>query len=179
MFSRLDPVFQAMRRQAESADTKLGIRRDEKNDENQRKNKKEKDDEPAALWEDVTVVSVPALQAFLSGLVPSGSGSDSVHAEISISATAQQASPSAPVSDAARAAQAYRSTPGGAQPPVPSPATPAVSAGGVKLSAEEEKTIFRLIADLALLSSRGVTNLEIRKSDSFLQSLVDAVKAAL
>lgn len=178
MFSRLDPVFQAMRRQAESADTKLGIRRDEKNDENQRKNKKEKDDDPAVLWEDATVVSVPALQAFLSGLVPT-STADAGHAEISISAAAQQESLPAPVSDAARAAQAYRSTPGGAHPPAPSPAAPPASAGGVKLSAEEEKTIFRLIADLALLSSRGVTSLEIKKSDSFLQSLVDAVKAAL
>ncbi len=178
MFSRLDPVFQAMRRQAENTDTKLGIRRDEKNDENQRKNKKEKDEESAALWEDVAVVSVPALQAFLSGLVPA-SIADAGHAEISISASAHQASPTAPVSDAARAAQASRSTPGRAQPPASSPAPSPGSPGGVKLSAEEEITIFRLISDLTLLSSRGVTSLEIRKSDSFLQSLVDAVKAAL
>lgn len=176
MFSRLDPVFQAMRRQAESADTKLGIRRDEKNDSGPRKDGKDKDGEPSQLWEDVTVVSIPALRAFLNGLVPAG-GADAGHADISISATAQASGP-APVSDAARAAQAYRSTPGGSAP-APAPPPPPSSASGVKLSSEEEKTIFRLIADLAVLSARGVTDLRIYKSDSFLQSLVDAVKAAL
>jgi hypothetical protein len=175
MFSRLDPVFQAMRRQTENADTRLGIRRDEKNDPGTRKEGKEKDDEPSALWEDVTTVSIPALQAFLTGLVPTG-GIDAGHADISISTAAQQASSSVPVSDAARAAQAYRSTPGGTQAPAAPPPTPA---SNVKLSPDEEKTIFRLIADLAVLSSRGVTDLRIYKSDSFLQSLVDAVQAAL
>ena len=181
MYSRLDPIFQSLPRQAENTDTRQGIRREEKTGDEGRKGSKEKEEPPSELWEDSTVVSVRALRAFLTGLVANSTPKG--HADIQVSAAAVP--PPAPhrehpPTEAARAAKAYKTMyytgQKEHQPPLP---TPPVSESSVKLSPEEEHIIHKLIADIDILAARGIETLNIRKSDSFLQSLVDAAALLL
>jgi hypothetical protein len=170
MFSRLDPYFTATIRHAESADARLEIRRDEQREQEGRKYPKEKKDDPSAAWDDSTVVSVRALQAFLESLI-----ADQARKPATAPATPPAAPLPASTGQAAQAARAYRTTANVAEPPAPPPAAP-----GDKplLTAEELRTIHRLIGDLKLLADRKVEHLNILRSDSFLQSLVDAAARA-
>ena len=182
MYSRLDPVFQSLPRQTENADTRQDIRREEKTGDERRKGGKDKEEKPAELWEDSTVVSVRALHAFLTGLVADNAGKG--HAEIQVSAAAAPQPPAQhrehPPTEAARAAKAYKTMyytgQKEHQPPLPAP--PAIE-NGVKLSPEEERTIHKLVADINILAASGIETLQIKKSESFLQSLVDAAALAL
>ena len=188
MYSRLDPVFQAaLPRQTESTDTRQGIRHEEKTDDRGRKDKGHKDEESPDIWEDSTIVSVRALDAFLAGLVATAAQNEKANsAEVQISrkpaetAAAPPAHENKPVTEAARAAKAYKSMyytgQKEHQPPLPAP--PAGDSS-VKLSAEEMRVLHKLMADINILAARGIETLQIRKSDSFLQSLVDAAALAL
>jgi hypothetical protein len=169
MFSRLDPYFTATMRHTESADARLEIRRDEQRGQEGRKNTREKKDDASAVWDDSTVVSVRALQTFLESLIADQSR------KIPASPAAAPTLPSAPSGQAAQAAQAYRTTANAAVPPMPPPAAPNDKP---LLTAEELRTIHRLIDDLRLLADRKVEQLNILRSDSFLQSLVDAAARA-
>ena len=188
MYSRLDPVFQAaLPRQTESTDTRQGIRHEEKTDDRGRKGKEHEDKEPSDMWEDSTIVSIRALGAFLAGLVATAAQNEKqISTDVQMSggpaenAPAPVARENRPVTEAARAAKAYKSMyytgQKEHQPPLPAP--PAGDSG-VKLSAEETRAIHKLMVDINILSARGVETLQIRKSDSFLQSLVDAATLAL
>lgn len=186
MFSRLDPIFQAaLPRQTEGADTRQEIRRQEKEDGDRRKGGRDKDDQPGDPWEDSAVVSVRALSAFLSGLAGSGAekkptGQEDVRVSAYGGGAVAQEKPNSASSEAARAAKAYKTMyyTGQKEHQLPLPAPPA-QGGGIALSPEEERIIHKLIADAGLLSARGVETLHIQKSGSFLQSLADAIAAAL
>lgn len=184
MFSRLDPVFQSLPRQAESTDTRQDIRREEKTGDEGRKGGRDKEEKQQQLWEDSTVVSVRALRAFLAGLIARSAGGG--HADVRVSVAQPPAHPPAQqnrnqpsTTESARAARAYKSMyytgQKEHQPPLPAP--PAAE-GGIKLSPEEDRAIHKLIADIDILAARGVETLPINKSGSFLQSLVDAAALA-
>ena len=169
MFSRLDSYFTSTIRHAESADARLGIRRDEQREQGRKKDDKDEKEDQSSAWEDSTVVSVRALQAFLESLTASQT------------AAAGVASPSAPAppqpssGQAANAARAYQTTARSSEPPAP---VQAAAGDRPVLTPEELGTIHKLIGDLKFLAGRGVEQLNILRSDSFLQSLVDAAARA-
>lgn len=184
MYSKLDPVLQTLLpRQTQGTDTRMGIQREDKTGDENRKNKHDKEEETAELWEDSTVVSVRALGALLASLVKSAEGNAS-HADISVSTPPPGPQPPAALAtqntDSAKAARAYKAMyyTGQKMHQPPLPAAPAGSAAGA-LTAEEERAIHKLLTDIAVLTARGIETLEIRKSDSFLRSLADAAALAL
>ncbi len=166
MFSRLDSLFISTTRHAESADTRMGIKRDEERDQGRRQDKeREKDERPA--WEDTTVVSVTALMAFLDSLITEQTPKNSEPA-------ASTAPPVNAPPQAAAAAKAYQSTAGAkTQPPPPPP-----SGNKPVLTPDESAIIVRLLQDLRILADKGIESLTILRSESFLQSLVDAAARA-
>lgn len=148
----------------------MGIRRDEERGQERRRDG-EKDKEKQPAWEDTTIVSVQALQAFLESLTAGQASASTGPPATSSAAAPPSAAPPQP--QAAAAARAYQATAGSpAAPPQQAPA------GAPVLTAEERSTILRLLGDLKFLSGRGVTHLTILRSDSFLQSLVDAAARA-
>lgn len=166
MFSRLDSFFVSTMRHAESADTRMGIKRDEERDHGRRQNQeKEKEEEPR--WEDTTIVSVTALTAFLESLI----AENPKDPEPSVKTQA-----ALPQSQAAAAAKAYQTTADARTQPQPQPVSS--SASKPALTPEESSTIVQLLQGLKFLADRKVESLTILRSDSFLQSLVDAAARA-
>lgn len=188
MYSRLDPIFHTQLRHAETLDTRQGIRRHEDQDERKKRGRKKRENEED-LWQDQTSVSVSALHTFLQQLVrdtetkqPAAQKQNVADENIALSDNAKGKSEShTPVKPdvaqrSTRAAQAYertyRATHHDAIPAAPAEgAVPAID-----LRPEEIRTIHGLIDDLEKLAQRGIETLTLQKSDSFLQSLVDAVQ---
>lgn len=166
MFSRLDSFFVSTMRHAESADARMEIKRDEERNQGRRQNN-EKEAEDTPRWEDTTVVSVPALMAFLESLI--------AESPQNLQPSVVEKSPNVPQQpQAAAAAKAYQTTAGTRTQPQPS-----LSSGSKPLlTPEETSTIKQLLADLEFLANRKVESLTILRSDSFLQSLVDAAARA-
>lgn len=166
MFSRLDPVFKANIREAERADTRLGIREDEEREEG-RKNRKEKDRQETSEPEDKATVSVAALAEFLNELI--SEDDISRHIPQTVPADSHAARP-----EAMAAASAYRKTSGQTE------GNPSYQpAGDTQLSAHEKVLMARLIEDLEYLSKHGVTRLTIGKTDSgLLEGFIYAAEQA-
>ncbi len=187
MFSSLGPLFKTIFRQAEAADTRLGIRREEKREGRKRPDLEPSDDNNT-LWEDSTDVSIPALRLFLQNFVTGQDGSAQTvtsaplpgsHAEVK-TAPAPASLPGAPVpGTTAKAISAYQ-TMGQRSPGYTPPAPPAAPAAQVisdvdTLSASEVRVIYQLLDDLEKLSAQGYETLSIGRANSFLESLANAV----
>lgn len=186
VFSQLGPLFKTTLRQAEQADTRLQIRREEKENEGKKEDTEEPAEETSALWEDSTEVSVGALRTFLIEFLKSRgdsvsetAGSQGENTSI-MSGLTPESRP--PVSNAAaRAVKAYSSMQAQnyGPPPVieaaPEPQTEEVDLVSL-LAADELRTIHVLITELDILARKGVQTLTIEKADSFLQALVEAVR---
>lgn len=186
MFSQLGPLFKTTLRQAEQADTRLQIRREDK--ENQGK-KDDLDEEPvdtSALWEDSTEVSVEALRTFLIEFLKT-KGHDTPETvpdpdnNVSIMSGLEPEYRPPVTNRAARAVKAYSSmqTQNYGPPPTPPPVEteePEEVDLVSLLKADELRTMHVLIAELDLLARKGVQTLIIEKADSFLESLVLAVR---
>lgn len=69
MESRLDSIFRTTFRQTESADTGMGIRREDPRDEHKRKDGDGDQKKEAPVWEDDMVVSIAGLRQFLTTLI--------------------------------------------------------------------------------------------------------------
>lgn len=185
MFSQLGPLFKTTLRQAESADTRLEIRRDEKNEDGRKRDYGESDDDTSALWEDSATVSVEALRTFLIEFLKTrGLESQETQEKIPESVLPPITPEYRPPvnSTAARAVKAYAassaSAPGFHPPQPPAPETQAAGPDLASLlRADELRTIHVLIGELDRLARSGVTMLTIEKADSFLESLVAAVTA--
>lgn len=187
VFSQLGPLFKTTLRQAEQADTRLQIRREEKDDPGKKQDPEEQSEETGGLWEDSTEVSVGALRTFLIEFlkgrgenVPEETSQNSENMSIS-NILETKSSPAA--TPAARAARAYSSvqnqTYSAPPAPVAPPEPPAEDVDLVSLlEADELRTIHVLIRELDQLAGKGVHNLVIEKADSFLQALVEAVRLA-
>ncbi len=185
MDSRLDSIFKTRFRHAEPLDTRQAIRRHDQPDSNNRKKDGRKDDDKQDLWEDQTTVSIRALKTFLRQLVtqqpaqaPQENGTpknQQKHKDNQQGATPPASAPPAPA--AARAASAYQRTYN---------ATHDESIGGdapqsgalpdIELAPDEIRTIHKLIDALEQLDRANIDYLTLRKHDSFLQSLVEAVE---
>ncbi|HEU4838757.1 MAG TPA: hypothetical protein VFS88_05025 [Micavibrio sp.] len=112
MFSQLGPLFKTTLRQAEQADTRLQIRREEKDNPGKKQDSEEQAEETGGLWEDSTEVSVGALRTFLieflKGRGETGPETTSgEHENISIANPIAMESPPPADTAAARAAKAY------------------------------------------------------------------------
>lgn len=182
MFSQLGPLFKTHLRQAEKSDTRLEIRREEKQDQGKKNESEEQDDAGSGLWEDSTAVSVEALKAFLVEFlktrgddVPeaSGTGQPIEYQDI----TPEYRPPAS--NRAAMAVKAYSSMAAQVAPPPPPPEPPEAEAIDLVslLAADEVRTMHVLISELEALSRRGVQTLTIEKADTFLEALVLAVRA--
>lgn len=185
MFSQLGPLFKTVLRQAESADTRLAIRRDEKQDQGKKQDFDSPSEDSSALWEDSTTVSVDALRTFLIEFLKTR-GEALTDEETALSAAAHQlqadrAAPPDPAisAKAARAVKAYGTA--AAHPAAPDTPVEETGEDGHEnladlLAADELRTIHRLIHELDLLARRGVSMLAIEKAATFLDALVAAVQ---
>jgi hypothetical protein len=187
VFSQLGPLFKTTLRQAEQADTRLQIRREEKDDPGKKQDADDQTEETGGLWVDSTEVSVGALRTFLIEFLkgrgentPEEASANSENLNISHALQGESASPA---TAAARAAKAYSSvqTQTYSAPPIPAvPPEPAAEEVDLVslLEADELRTIHVLIRELDQLAGKGVQTLVIEKADSFLQALVAAVRLA-
>lgn len=183
MFSQLGPLFKATFRQAESTDTRQAIRREE-NKGNRRRDEDEDAADTSALWEDSTGVSIEALQAFLIAFL---NGETGPHPETATGHEAQTSLPEAPAEPqpapppvnlaASHATHAYQSMAEKLEPhPHIPPVHPRPQTADVDLvHGSEIRLIHQLIDDLEILMQNGVTELNIERADSFLDSLKAAV----
>lgn len=166
-------------RQAESADTRLGIRRDEKHEQNKKDHPEKEEEDESLLWNDSTTVSVEALKTFLNEFLKT----KNIEPETQASGTSQEDTyrpePLKPTTTiAARAMKAYGSYVDH-EPAVP-PVEPQEQETPEDLSAllrtDEVRTMYGLIRELTALHNRGVEFLTIGKADTFLEALVIAVE---
>lgn len=173
MDSRLENLFRHIPRHAESADTRLGIRRDEKREQGGRRDRDDArgDDAPPAA--DRMSVSTATLILFLENLTG---------AQAPAAAVVPEPSAAAPLTPSARAAQAYQTADRGGRPaPPPAPAPGPVKSGtegDITLTAEEMRQTHLLIAQLRALAARGVDTLDIEWQGGFLQSVAHAARMA-
>ncbi|PZQ46267.1 MAG: hypothetical protein DI551_05435 [Micavibrio aeruginosavorus] len=183
LFSQLGPLFRSHLRQAEKSDARLDIPREEKHGQGKKNDDKSDTEDTSALWEDSTLVSVEALKTFLLEFLKT-------RGETSGAQTAGQTQePSAytdltpeyrpPVNNrAARAVKAYGAIAAQTAPPPEPPVAPSEPIDlGDLLQADELRTIHGLIADLDGFTRSGTTHLVIEKADTFLEALVQAVRA--
>lgn len=173
MESRLDGVFRTGLRLTENADTRLGIRRDESEGGRQRKEEEKDEQDRQASWEDETTLSVTALQQFLRALVATDSiyQTPPARSDETVTLSPQQKT-------AHQATKAYQSTASHSPPATAvTPADPLPD--NPTLSTAENRIIHQLLRDLDLLLQQNKTTLIIRKDGDFLESLKQAVTAAL
>lgn len=171
MDSRLDNIFRTGFRQTESADTRMGIRREDAHDDRKRKSDDDQPEQKKPQWEDDTVVSITALKQFLTTLI----APDSAYQQAPTAPT--QAPLSTQQRRAHNAASAYQSTARHAATPIAAPV--AESKTNDTLSAEENRIIHQLLHDLDLLLQEGVATLTIQKEGNFLESLRRATRNLL
>lgn len=195
MFSRLDNIFRAQERHAESLDTRQAIRRQEDKGRRSQKDAKPKKDDDA-LWQDSTSLSTSGLQSFLEGLIADQNNA-SEKQQTSIEQddvqsldqenTEEQKSPAKP--NNARAAMAYQRTQNTSYPeqaihqsnkssqqPITQDGDDAVSHNdAINLTSDESRAIHQIINDLKELKAKGYTELTLERSDSLLQGIMNAI----
>lgn len=182
MFSNLGPLFKATFRQAEQADTRMAIRKDDPRDQGKRRESAKEEPDDNSLWEDSMAVSIDALRGFLVNFVQgkthagtdAGSGADAAAPDAPEQAQAEIRPPRD--TQTARAMQAYQSMAehgAGHHPPVPLPTTPVSDVELIE--AGDVRVIHRLIEALDSLAAAGHESLVLEKADSFLHSIEQAV----
>lgn len=175
MFSALGNIILGKPRQAENADTRLGIRRHDPEQEQKRKNENRDPSGGFADMQDDTTVSIAALRVFLENFLlsqqPEENAGNESPTELVMPSPGQVAPVAARNSQALNAYQAGARTAAKPSAPVEAPAQPAAP----QLESHEIRSIHKLLEDLAGLSERGVEFLRIERSDTFLHSLEEAV----
>lgn len=186
MFYALGNIFSPKTRHAESTDTRQAIRRQDPDDQRRPNNERE---EEAELFneKDDTIVSITALRAFLENFLkslPSDEQGEKTEKEKNKN-LAEDAlkvghdfNKKRPVEGKMKQAMgAYQSAAkSGAETKRFSTSDTKQTAENLGLQASEVRTIHTLLEDLKILSERGIEELVIERSTSFLQSLVNAVE---
>ena len=174
MFSRLEPLFKNTFRKAESTDTRQAIRREDKKDGRRKNHDKESETADSELWKDSTYVSVEALKAFLSAFLEQQIKDERDEAQSQPSSNSQ--SRQSATTRGYKAAQAYQNMADkAAQPVQEKPESRRTDA----VESEDVRIMNKLIDDLNTLSGKGVTDLNIQKEGTFLESLKSAVQKAM
>lgn len=190
MYANIGHLFTSAPYRAEQTDTRQAIHRHDPEFERRRGKGKNGSKESEFDIEDHADVSIGALKAFLENFVKTMGGSQEQvtpneraaasekNPEIE-QAPQQKSPPRKPQSSpqAARAASIYQRT---AQKTSGSAnyANSKQTATAMGLKATDIRTIHQLIVGLDELSKRNVQNLRIERSDSFLNSLLNAVQKA-
>jgi hypothetical protein len=186
VLSQLGALFKTTLRQTEQADTRLQIRREDKEDQGKKQDFEESQEDTSALWEDSTEVSVGALRTFLIEFLKSRG--DEVPEEgiittenISLMNGLEPEHREPITNRAAQAVKAYSSMQTQNYGPPPTPATPPTDVReevdlASLLKADELRTMHVLISELDRLAAKGVQTLTIEKADTFLEALVTAVR---
>lgn len=180
MFSTLGPMFKTVFRQAEHADTRHEIRREEKENGGKKKNPHEDEDAFNALWEDSTTVSVEALRTFLLEFLKNQGGEGAFARASQTSEVIEPTEEKPFVSPvAAQAVKAYTSM---ASQPSYNPQHPPVAEkpeSGNQFRSEEVRTIHALIVELNTLENKGLQMVTIQIGNgSFIDAVVAGVRAA-
>ena len=181
MFSRLEPLLRPVTRRTESTDTRLAIRRDESKEQGGRKGSGGGDDYTPVPWEDVAAVSTASLKTFLQSLLL---GSAPPAAPVTLSADASVPRHS-PTTLGARATGAYqtmgravhdRNVDADLAPPAPVPADTTML--GTDFGEVELAQVKKFVSDLIELERRGVHELTIQRSLTFLDSVAQGIAQA-
>lgn len=192
MFSNLGPLFKTTFRQAETSDARLAIPHEERD---QRRHKEEEEQQQAKEdpWQDNTSVTVTALRAFLITFLKTLPGGEDI-AQMAESQELEQIQkvPSVRPKETtrptntrnARAVRAYQSI--AEKAPIAAPDSikkredkKRVEPTADLLQSQELRDIYALIQDLDILIRNNVRELEIKKADSFLEALKNAVQDKL
>ena len=188
MVTRLDPLIPTPHvRSTEATDTRMAIRRDESKDPKQRGAGSGQEDYSAIPWEDTAGVSTAALKVFLQSLLGTGPAAATPDISPAAMATAQNTVRHEPTTMTARASNAYLTT-GRAvhdrniEAPVVQPAPivdhPETVVLGHDFTDDDRKTIAGFMADLTELERRGITELTIQRSLTFMDGVAEAIKLA-
>lgn len=178
-------------RTAEHSDARMGIQRRE--DEPQRRQGGKKRRDEGTLTNDEASVSVAALQMFLTNLLQANETRQEIDIAMEANAASMtqdttirtSAAPANFASPSARAARAYASASRTARrtPAMESALitqeNPLAASARPRLSALEREQIAVLQENLAALTTLGVHDLTIQRSDTFLGSLAGSAQAAL
>jgi len=184
MFSNLGPLFKTTFRQAESNDTRLHIPHEERDDPNRNKDEREKDKE-GTVWEDDTIVSIEALRSFLINFLKTLPGGEDL-AQFETKRQEEDLVKKRPPQSArptntrnAKAVRAYQSMAQHSDEQGNKEGDdkdeevqqPAASL----LKSQELRDIHGLIDGLEALKKQGIEQVHIKKADTFLEALKNAV----
>jgi len=185
MFSNLGPLFKTTFRQAESNDTRLHIPHEERDDPNGNKKEPEKDKE-GTVWEDDTIVSIEALRTFLINFLKTLPGGEDL-AQFETKRQEEDLVRKRPPQSArptntrnAKAVRAYQSmaqhSDGVSDREENAPEKQSQEPDAALLKSRELRDIHGLIDDLESLKRSGVEQVHIKKADTFLEAMQNAVK---
>lgn len=176
MFSKLEPLLSThIVRHTEASDTRQDIRHQDGQGGRKGSGGHNPDDPDAAFWEDRTRISVAALHAILEQLL---------HGQDVSNLTENSGRPGTVTPDLsghpenARAFSAYRRASEIGHDPAPVLSHGEGSRLSEALSANEVRMIHRMIDSLSVLAQEDVEFLTLEKSESFLQSILDAIENA-
>lgn len=186
MFSNLGPLFKTTFRKAETNDTRLHIPHEERDNPNRNKEESEKEKE-GTVWEDDMSVSLEALRTFLINFLKTLPGGEDL-AQFEANRQQQESIKKRPPQSVkptsthnAKAVRAYQSMASkveenrdmtGSSPLKERERVPLAAL----LKSKELRDIHGLIDDLEGLKRQGVEQLHIKKADTFLEALQNAVR---
>lgn len=192
MFSNLGPLFKTTFRLAETSDARLAIPHEER-DQRRKEEEEEQQQAPEDPWQDNTSVTVTALRTFLINFLKTLPGGEDIAqmAESNQTETYQTPSSARPKETArptntrnAKAVRAYQSMAEKSVTVTPDSSSKEETKKRVEptadlLQSQELRDIYALIQDLDILIQNNVRELEIKKADSFLEALKNAVRDRL
>lgn len=163
----MDHIFAGLPiRHVESANARLEIRRDESQANNRKKTDEHSENSHAVEWEDTAYVSILSLKTFLESIVHTPEDDVFTPQIHEATTTINQ-----------RAASAYQNAGRAGQDTNIAPAPPP-SHIETNFTDEDLKRVRRFIVDLTELERLGVTELAMKKSASFLNSIDAAIAEA-
>ena len=173
MFSRLDPILRTITRRTEKADTRLAIRRDESKDSGRHKGAHNSDEFAPVPWEDTASVSTASLKTFLQSLL-------GIEPVVGFASNSHEENRHMPTTLGARATGAYQSMGRAVHDRnVEAESTPApADATSVLGSDFEDADLARIqhfISDLIDLERRGIHELTIQRSITFMDSVEQGI----
>lgn len=183
MWDRIDPIIQPISRQVEESNPRMELRKDESENFSGRKKGSREAKQSSIPWEDITVVSVTGLRNFLQTLLGSANKSaDGEQPEDQEQTTAPQPEHhEAANTYVSRATHAYQAT-GKAvhdkniEEPAPITATESDITLGEDFTDIDLERIQNYITALAELERRGIEEITLRRTLSFLESIGEAIK---
>jgi hypothetical protein len=164
-------------RHTEKSDPRMELKRDESQQQGDKKRGQGQEELKALPWEEIAIVSLPSLLAFIQSLL-----FGSAHAS---DAAKSSASSSPSHSPYAKASSAYKSHNPAAQMSAPieqRPIEPPPSENqssvtlDTSFGAEERERLERILNSLRSLGVKGVSEIAIERSENFLDGLEKAIK---